>query len=153
MLKLVRSFFLFLLGLLSSPVWAQAVGQGPLHSFTMLSPYLGCTGGDYYVNLAGWYPGAGLWPTAPSTIIGVDLHSFGFLDTYDYVMLGKTQPYGDAISPYLYSTERHDPFWFPAGTGYPFDPTQPATQQLHLHYRCVGAEAAWFQLTVTYTTP
>jgi hypothetical protein len=130
---------------------AQSIGQGPLHSFSIVSDYLGCTGMDFYINLALYPIGSGSFPPdgKTSTIVGVDLQGFGF-GAHEYVVLGKTPPYGDTISPFVYGDTNRGAYWFPAGTGYPFN---PSTGQLHLHYNCSGKEVAWFALTVTYTTP
>lgn len=134
---------------------SSPIGQGALHSFTFFaSP--GCTGNDYYIQ-PGVYNngnlGAGLYPTAASTIVGVDLRGFGFVASNDYYVLGKTQPYGDIISPYQGGAFGvRSPYWFPGGAGYPLDPNT-STDQLHLHYWCATNESVSLWLTVTYTTP
>lgn len=143
------------------------------HTFTIVSDFLGCTNSDYYINLANYPIGAGKYPYAniisplngsgTVNIVGVDLQMWGF-KRYDYVMLGKTQPWGDAISPYLYGSDQvmtgdlsdpwniphsHFPSIIPAGIMFPYN---SAYGELHLHYKC-STNIAWFQLTVTYTIP
>ena len=114
-----------------------ALAGKPLRSFTIIVTDPKCGTGDEWFDMAKYRIGAGIFPPGPAVIVGYQLWS-KFMDADFYVMVGKTQPYGDAITEYLYGTGQTSMVFYPAGTGFgsPFDPAQaPPTGQLHLHIR------------------
>ena len=146
MRRLLVALFLALL-VFSTPAKAAR----PLRSFTILTGVVGCTGDDFYINPAHYPLGAGIFPTGPSVLVGYQIWSH-FRDPTSYLMIGKTQPYGDAISPYIYGTSSSPMSFYQGETGFPFDPTQPATEQIHIHYLCSTTDTtAWFGVTIVYT--
>jgi hypothetical protein len=124
----------------------------PLRSFTIIVENLKCGGRDEWFDLAKLQIGAGIFPPGPAVIVGYQLWST-FMSADSYVMVGKTQPYGDAITEYLYGPARTSMIFYPPGTGFPFDPAEaPPTGQLHIHYACSpGDKAASFGVTLVYT--
>lgn len=138
--------------LLLLPIFAALTPQThaaqPMRSVTILSSGVSCIGDDNYLNLALRNPGAGIFPTGPSVIIGYQMWS-NLPGATDYVVIGKTQPYGDWITAVIYGPSGNtDPVFYP--TGFPFD---PSTGQLHQHYLCGVRETAggFFGVTIFYT--
>jgi hypothetical protein len=129
-----------------------ALAGKPLRSFTIIVTNPKCGSGDEWFDMAKHQIGAGIFSPGPAVIVGYQLWS-KFIDADSYVLVGKTQPYGDAITEYLYGTGQTSMVFYPAGTGFPFDPAQaPPTGQLHLHYSCsLNDKAAWFGVTLIYT--
>lgn len=122
-----------------------------LRTFTVWTGVVGCSGADYWINVADYPLGAGTFPTGPSIIRGYQIWST-FRDPGSYVMVGKTPPYGDAITPYIFGTSRTDLIMYQANTGFPFNPTLPATEQLHIHYACSpGDPNPRFGVTIIYS--
>jgi hypothetical protein len=92
-----------------------------IYSFTEISAGVSCTGGDYSLNMAQRNVGAGIFPTEPSTIVGWDIFSF-LPDVNDYVMVGHTQPNGDAITRYIYGPHSDGDSPYAAVNGFGFNP-------------------------------
>jgi hypothetical protein len=129
-----------------------ALAGKPLRSFTIIVTNPKCGSGDEWFDIAKLKIGAGIFPPGRAVIVGYQLWS-KFMSAASYVMVGKTQPYGDAITEYLYGTAYTSMIFYPAGTGFPFDPAEaPPTGQLHIHYTCsVDDKAASFGVTLVYT--
>jgi hypothetical protein len=144
-----RVFLTFVaLAFLAEPAFAGK----PLRSFTIITENLKCGIGDEWFDMAKRQIDAGIFPPGPAVIVGYQLWS-KFMSADSYVMVGKTQPYGDAITEYLHGTAYTSMIFYPAGTGFPFDPAEaPPTGQLHVHYACTSDDkAASLGVTLVYT--
>ena len=82
-------------------------------------PYPICDGMDHWIDIQTGLTGAGVFPQQPAIIVGTQLWSF-FAYPTSYLMIGATQPNGDAITPYVFGTSNMPPVFFPAGHGFRF---------------------------------
>jgi hypothetical protein len=122
----------------------------PLRSFSIDTGTVGCDGKDHYINIADYPIGAGKFPEKTSILRGFQIWA-NFRDKSSYVTIGKTAPYGDAISAFIHGSSASPVTFYPAGSGFPFDPTK-STEQLHIHYMCSPSdETASFGLTIFYS--
>jgi len=135
---MMRCFALLIALLL--PTLVRAAEFAELYSFSAmviglspppaLSPQ--CDGGDKWIDIKTELTGNGVFPKTPSIIVGTQLWAF-FSNPRAYLMIGQTQPNGDAITPFVFGTSTPPPVFFPAGHGFAFDPDR---DHLRLHYRC-----------------
>jgi hypothetical protein len=151
-----------LLVVLFSSTFARAADLDELYSYSVMImpppviadtipiPHPKCTGREEWLNVKTDTTGAGVFPTAPVIIVGTQLWTF-FAHPRAYLMIGQTQPNGDAITPYVFGMANPPPVFFPAGHGFAFDPEH---DELHLHYLCYPNDhAPQFGFTLFYKKP
>jgi hypothetical protein len=126
---------------LLAALFCTPVAAENLYSFSaaLSYPSLRCDGSDQWLNIKTEISGAGIFPKSPVVIVGTQLWSF-FAYPHEYLMIGATQPNGDAVSPYVFGTSNFPPTFFPAGLGFAFDPigmnctsTIPVYQLIRTH--------------------
>jgi hypothetical protein len=143
----------------------RAFAAQELYSFTWGAWGMPASGpqGDQIVTVPvpripfpGYYPACcigGVMPATPFTIVGVEichLDRDGWLQPIDpsaFVMIGETQPNGDAITPYKMG-EGCIITWYPAGTGFQF---MPGRDELHMHTQSGTPHSV--RATIYYTVP
>jgi len=125
---MMRCFALLIALLL--PTLVRAAEFAELYSFSAmviglspppaLSPQ--CDGGDKWIDIKTELTGNGVFPKTPSIIVGTQLWAF-FSNPRAYLMIGQTQPNGDAITPLSLAHQRRHLCSFPPATALRLIPT------------------------------